>query len=350
VASWSLSCSSKSVTPTPAPDGMPYNTLDQWNLFADAVAQTPANEVLPYDVISPLFSDYTTKYRFVYVPSGKKIGYQNTDRWDFPVGSIFIKTFTYTNDLRNPSLGRQLLETRLLVHEAGGWVAHTYEWNAAQTQASIAVAGDTIDATWIDASGTTQHNAYQIPNTNVCQECHGKTGITSPLGGRTRQWNGTNDYGKGQENQIDHLASLGLLDQTPPPAAMRQTLVDPFGSASLSDRARSYLDANCSHCHGVIGLAAGTSFWLDWDHTDPVTGNPTDWGVCKIPASAGGGGTCGLGYDVVPGHSDQSIVPCRTGSLQNKVAMPPMGHQMVHVEGVALLKSWIDGMTPMTCQ
>ncbi len=347
------SCTSKApapppVTPNPAPDGMPWNTLAEWSFFTDPVAQTPAEGVVPYTVISPLFSDYTVKYRFLYVPPGQKITYADTDRWTLPVGAVLIKTFTYPVDARNPALGRRLLETRLLVHEADGWVPHTYEWDAAQKTATLTVIGDTIDSTWIDANGVTQHNAYQVPNTNVCLECHGKVGLTGPLGSRTRQWNGPEDYGNGPENQIDHLTSLGLLDTTPPPAAMRQTLVDPFGSADLSDRARSYLDANCSHCHGVVGLASGTAFWLDWDHTDPTTGKPIDWGVCKIPASAGAG-SCGLSYDVVPGHSDQSIVPCRTGSLMNEVAMPPVGHQMIHAEGVALLKSWIDAMPPQTC-
>lgn len=344
------SCSSApAVIPTPAPDGKPYDSLDEWHFFADPVAQTPASGVLPYEVVSPLFSDYTVKYRFLYVPPGKKIGYHDTDRWDFPAGAVIIKTFTYPVDERDPAKGRRLLETRLLVREADGWVPHTYEWDAAQTKATIKEVGDTIDVSWIDSTGATRTNAYDVPNTNVCRECHGKTGLTSSLGGRTRQWNRTHDYGSGPENQIDHLASLGLFDTTPPPAAQRQTLSDPFGSAPVSDRGRSYVDANCSHCHGVVGLASGTAFWLDWDHTDPVKGNPTDYGVCKVPASAGGG-TCGLGFDVVPGHSDQSIVPCRAGTTENKVAMPPVGHNMVHAEGVALIKAWIDAMPPMLCQ
>ncbi len=52
---------SVTVTPTPAPEGSPYATLDEWHLFADARAQTPAEGVIPYDVNAPLFSDYTAK-------------------------------------------------------------------------------------------------------------------------------------------------------------------------------------------------------------------------------------------------------------------------------------------------
>jgi uncharacterized repeat protein (TIGR03806 family) len=338
------------VGPTPAPAGMPYDALDAWHLFTDGPGQKPAAGVIPYDVIAPLFSDYTTKYRFLWVPPGKKITWHDTERWDFPVGTILVKTFAYLTDARDAKKGQRLLETRLLVHEdKATWTPHTYEWDAAQKTAVRKVAGDTIDATWIDATGATKTNAYGVPNTNVCKECHGKTGLTGSLGGRTRQWNRTLDYGKGPENQIDHLASLGLFDVTPPPAGARETLVDPFGSGSASDRGRSYLDANCSHCHGVVGLAKGTAFWLDWSHTDPVKGNPTDFGVCKVPASAGGA-TCGLGFDVVPGHSDQSIVPCRTDSIDNKIAMPPVGHHLVHEEGVALLKAWIDAMPEAKCE
>jgi uncharacterized repeat protein (TIGR03806 family) len=323
--------------------------LDEWHLFADPAAQTPAEGVIPYDVIAPLFSDYTTKYRFLYVPPGKKIGYHDTDRWDLPEGAILIKTFAYPIDARAPEKGRRLLETRLFVREPDGFVPHTYEWDEAQTKAVRKVAGDTIEASWIDEKGMTRHNSYEVPNTNVCLECHGKVGLTGSLGSRTRQWNREHDYGKGLENQIDHLAALGLFDVTPPPAAVRQTVVDPFGTAPASDRGRAYLDANCSHCHGVVGLAKGTAFWLDWDHTDPIKGNPTDWGVCKVPASAGGG-TCGLGFDVVPGHSELSIVPCRVGTLESKIAMPPVGHQLVHDEGVAVLNAWIDAMPEMLCQ
>lgn len=337
------------VVPTPAPDGKPWDTLAEWHLFTDGPGQTPAEGVIPYDVVAPLFSDYSVKARFLWVPKGKKIGYEDTDRWDLPVGSILIKSFAYPVDARDAGKGQRLLETRLLVREGGGWKPHTYVWDAEQTKTTRKVAGDTIEASWIDAAGATQHNSYSVPNTNVCLECHGKVGITGSLGARTRQWNRDLDYGAGPENQIDHLVSLGLLDVTPPAVSARQTMVDPMGSASASERGRAYLDANCSHCHGVVGLAKGTAFWLDWDHTDPVKGKPVDWGVCKVPASAGGG-TCGLGFDVVPGHSELSIVPCRVSSLESKIAMPPVGHQLVHTEGVALLKAWIDAMPEMLCQ
>src|SRR4051794_303275 len=68
----------------------PPAQLSAWNLFEDAVAQRPAARTLPYDVIAPLFSDYTTKRRFLYVPQGKTIGYEPTGLWKLPVGSVLI--------------------------------------------------------------------------------------------------------------------------------------------------------------------------------------------------------------------------------------------------------------------
>jgi hypothetical protein len=70
----------------------------------------------------------------------------------------------------------------------------------------------------------------------------------------------------------------------------------------------------------------------------------------RTPASSGAGGTCGLGFDVVPGHSEQSILVCRTSSVSPKVTMPPVGHKRIHDEGVALLKAWIDAMPEQLCQ
>src|SRR5215813_13389005 len=49
-----------SVDPTPAPEGEPYETLDEWHLFANAVRQAPASDVVPYEVIAQLFSDYAS--------------------------------------------------------------------------------------------------------------------------------------------------------------------------------------------------------------------------------------------------------------------------------------------------
>ncbi|HIB74968.1 MAG TPA: hypothetical protein EYO56_03715, partial [Gammaproteobacteria bacterium] len=51
-------------------------TLSEFNFFIDQVEQVPAENVHPYELISTLFSDYSYKKRFVYVPEGTKAKFQ----------------------------------------------------------------------------------------------------------------------------------------------------------------------------------------------------------------------------------------------------------------------------------
>jgi uncharacterized repeat protein (TIGR03806 family) len=330
---------------SPASPGSPWDTLSEWSLFRDGAGQTPNDRVVPYDVISPLYSDYAHKRRFIWIPEGALIGYQPESDWQFPVGTILVKTFSYLNDARDPSLGERLLETRLLVHEPNEWTAQIYIWNAEQTEAVHEVAGDVIPYDFIDPAGRSRHNDYIVPNANECQDCHGETPDIDTLGGRTRQLDRIYDYGAGQENQIDHLTSLGLLDSTPPVPSERQRLVDPFGGDALELRVRSYLDSNCGHCHTTGGLASESALLLSFDLTDPSSNDASNWGVCKTPTSAGGA-TCGHTNDIQPGEPDTSIFICRLTSTEPKVRMPPLVSRIPHDEGVALVSEWIAAMTP----
>jgi uncharacterized repeat protein (TIGR03806 family) len=330
--------------PNPAPVGKPWKTLDEWRLFADARAQIPAEGVEAYGVVSPLFSDYTAKYRFFWLPEGEKITYRDEGAWELPLGAIAIKTFAYPVDARDPTKGERIVETRLLVREATGWVPHTYIWNEAQTEAVRQSAGDIFPVSWIDETGTAREHDYVVPNTNECQECHGKPPANLLLGLRTGQIEGLSG-----ERLIDRWAERGLFASTPTPAASRPRYPAPDDtSASLSTRARAYLEANCAHCHNPNGDASSKALYLDFAHTDPDTQDPINWGVCKVPTSAGGA-TCGYTYDIVPGDSDRSVMICRMLSTVGADQMPPLGRGLVHVEGVALVRAWIDAMEPDDC-
>jgi uncharacterized repeat protein (TIGR03806 family) len=330
---------------TAAPYGQPWPTLAEWNLFTDAPAQLPERNVVPYDVIAQLYADDALKHRFLHVPDGEKIGYDPELRWVFPRGSTLVKTFSFPRDARDTSLGEQLLETRLLIFGPDGWESETYVWDAAQTTATLEDEGATLDVSWIDGAGTEQRQQYGVPTSEQCADCHGILPSTSPLGARTRQLDRDFDYGGVTENQIDHLAARGWLEGVPAGGARRH-LVDPFGTGPLGDRARSYLDANCGHCHTTVGGATESGLLLTWNDTDPTEG--ASWGICKQPI-ADRAEPCGLTYDVVPGSPDQSILICRVNSRQVDVQMPELGSKLVDARGVALLRDWIAGLTPPGC-
>jgi len=330
---------------SPAPYGAPYAKLASWHLFRDARTQAPNDRVEPFAITSPLFSDYTAKHRFFWIPEGTTITYRDEGVWGFPVGAIIVKTFSYPVDARDPSLGERLLETRLLVHEASGWVAHTYVWDAAQTEAVRQSAGDFIQVSWIDDAGATRQHRYVVPNTNECQECHGLKPDTDVLGPRTAQIEGLPG-----ERLIDRWHAAGYFAEAPTAAAERPRYAAPDDQgASVSDRARAYLEANCAHCHSPRGDVASKTLFLDFAHTDPATQESSNWGVCKLPTSAGGA-TCGHTYDVVPGDADHSVMVCRMESTQGSDQMPPLGRGLVHAEGVALIRAWIDAMEPDDCR
>ena len=161
----------------------PFEKLSQYALFAgEPAAQRPAEGVIPYDLNSPLFSDYAEKFRFVKLPAGMHATYRDVDAFEFPIGTVIAKTFAYPRDARDPSKGRRLIETRILEREPDGWVGRPYIWNAAQTEATLDVAGDTVDVSWIHTDGRTRTNNYIIPNSNQCKGCHKAGEMMVPIG------------------------------------------------------------------------------------------------------------------------------------------------------------------------
>ena len=145
----------EAASPIPASTSSgPFEKLSQYQLFeGDPAAQVPAAGVIPYDLNSALFSDYAEKFRFVKLPAGTHATYRDADPFEFPVGTVIAKTFAYPRDARDPSKGRRLIETRILKREPDGWVGLPYVWNAAQTEATLDVAGDTVDVSWIHTDG-----------------------------------------------------------------------------------------------------------------------------------------------------------------------------------------------------
>jgi uncharacterized repeat protein (TIGR03806 family) len=291
--------------------------------------QIPTDGVVLYTLNSPLFSDYASKLRFVRLPEGKSVSYNPDSVLQFPVGTAIVKTFYYPFDERNPQKGRRLMETRVLLHEAKGWVALPYIWNKEQTDAVLEVAGGSDQVSWIDAAGKKQSFEYQVPNMNQCKGCHERSGEMTPIGPSVRQLN------DGQ--QLQHWETAGLLKGLPKdhiPALVNYS----NASASLDDRVKAYLDINCAHCHNATGPARSSGLYLEWNSKDR-----TAYGFLKPPVAAGRG-SGNLSYDIVPGKPEQSILHYRMASRDPGVMMPELGRQLTHHEGVELVRSWIQSI------
>ena len=322
------------MTDAPAP------TLDAYHLFKDAAGRTPNAGVTPYALNTPLFSDYAEKARFLYLPPGAKAAYRPEGVLDLPVGAVLVKSFSYPADLRRPGERLRTIETRLLIHRAAGWVPLTYVWNAAGDSAVLKRAGMRTDVSFTGGDGAPVSFSYAVPNVNQCKGCHSLSGALTPIGPKARNLNGDFAYPDGTENQLAHLTRAGLLTGAPAPAAAPAVAHWDDAHAPLADRARAYLDANCSHCHNPAGLASNSGLDLRWEQDDPVMR-----GLGKRPVAAGKA-SADLDYDIAAGAPDRSILVHRMESREPGIMMPELGRALPHKEGVDLIRAYVASLRP----
>ncbi len=309
------------------------NKLSEFNFFLDESAQIPSENVIPYELISTLFSDYSYKQRWVYVPNNKKAKYEENWVFDFPTGSALIKTFYYPTDERDPSAGKQLLETRLLLRKEDGWEAVSYAWNEEQNEAYKKVAGKTINVAWTDFTGEEQQVRYRVPNINQCKECHAADDKITPIGPKARNINKDLEFKEGNFNQLSYWMNREIIDEYPLELSSPVDWTDE--NKDINDRVRSYLDINCGHCHSPTGNANSTGLYLHLNETRDI-----HLGKYKKPVATGRG-SGGLKYSIVPGKPDESILLHRMASMDPGVMMPESGRALTHEEAVIMVREWI---------
>jgi uncharacterized repeat protein (TIGR03806 family) len=295
--------------------------------------------VIPYDLNTPLFSDYAVKVRGLWLPPGTQATYDPNLAFTFPLGTIFIKSFGFADDVRKANPVITWVETRLLINTTAGWEGYAYTWDAAGKVATILISGETVPLAWIGADGGTVSTEYAVPSFNQCKECHDLNNVVVPIGPKARQLNRIYAYPDGGENELAHWSRVGILAGAPGPsqAPVLPVWNDP-DSGTVEQRARAYLEGNCAHCHNAGGYAQATGLWLFASETAP-----SHFGICKTP-NAAGPGSCSLIYDIVPGDPPDSILMCRISSITPEIAMPQIERSVVDAEGVALVSQWIASM------
>ena len=317
----------------------PYPTLSDYCLvgMTDAGIQ-PLPGVLPYDLNTPLFSDYAVKLRTIWMPPGTSATYDPVAVFAFPDGAIITKSFGLPDDLRKASPIVHWIETRVLIKAAGAWTAHTYTWNDAQTEATLNTAGEVLPTPIIDYDGGTETSDYLVPTPTQCLLCHTNGGSTSPIGPKARQLNRTYADLDGGLNELIAWTEAGFLSGAPDPAdAPRLAVWDDPTTGTLEERARAYLEGNCAHCHSAEGTAGDGGLFLFADETDP-----SEYGVCKEPAASPA--TAGYSYDIVPGSPQESFLWERLSTTAPGVIMPPLSRSLDDVVGIALVGDWITSL------
>jgi uncharacterized repeat protein (TIGR03806 family) len=239
--------------------------LSDYNIFTgNPSALIPTNGYQMYELATGLFTDYAEKQRLIKVPAGKTITAVNDGLPRFPNGTMLVKTFYYFNDKRDPSKGKRLVETRLLIKNNDQWLAGTYVWNKEQTDAVLAAAGSNTPVSWIDEKAIHRNVSYHIPGPRDCASCHNDNNAITPIGLKVRNLNMTVVRNNAAVNQLQFLHDAGIMSAVDPnrfatlPAWQNEKY-------SIEERVRAYLDVNCAHCHSDQGSCARSAVRFAWE-------------------------------------------------------------------------------------
>jgi uncharacterized repeat protein (TIGR03806 family) len=318
--------------------------LSQTGLFTSTIHQQPAPGVIPYSVNAELWSDGATAERFVAVPEDGRVGLENRGSWQFPDGSVLVRSVSIEGEQGQPA-SRRRMETQILHLEADAWRPYSYVWNDDQTDAYLAEpAGSTVTLLQKTPGGRREVN-YRVYARTECVLCHSpwvekKTTIygiqsASPLGVNTPQLNRPSGNDANAPNQLNAWHKLGLLAWTPEVGKLPK-LVDPYDeSADLDRRARSYLQTNCAHCHqfGSGGSAnMELRFDLPLDKTKTIGQRPIQ-GTFNISGAR----------IIAPSDPAGSVLYYRIAKLGGG-RMPRVGSQQVDERAIRMIHDWIARM------
>jgi len=318
---------SKIVTRTPVTATFP-NKLSATGCMDLTDTSKPGPALIPYHVNLPLWTDGAIKQRWFSLPNDSTITIDASDNnnWQFPIGTVLVKHF-YLNST--------LIETRTLVrHSDGDWGGYSYAWD-----------DDGLDATLVTGGKTKSFDGinWTYPSSAQCMACH--TSVNNfVIGAETLQMNRDYNYPSGRAaNQLLTFSHIGLFST--PLADEINTLprlpaiTDPL--ATLQDRARAYLHANCAFCHQPGGTGRGPA---NFHYLADVTSNDISaMGICDVAPEVGNMGIADAKL-LAPENPATSIIAQRLQALDVN-RMPPLGTRLVHAEGVELINDWINSLT-----
>lgn len=330
--------------PATLPGSLPL-LLSQTGVYNDTPNRIPASGLIPYVPNTPLWSDGAQKSRYLGVPSGggpitpaTQIAFLATNTWTFPAGTIFVKNFDLAVNATNTGVPMQRLETRLLVRDINGGVyGVTYKWRPDNSDADLLITSSNQTIVVTNATGVTNQTWY-YPSPVDCLTCH--TPVANyVLGVDTRQLNGSLTYPATGiiDNQLRTLNRLGLFNPAFDEADItnfEQLSALTNLSASLEQRARSYLDANCAQCHQPGG--AGITFDARYD-TPLANQNITNY-----PAQLS------LGFDNACIVKDKdiwrSVLLYRMNSTDPAVKMPTLARNLLDTNAIQVITDWINSL------
>ncbi len=311
-------------------------TLANTGAFTNFTTLTPHAGIVPYSINVPFWSDNAIKTRWFSVPATNlAIAWNVTNNWSFPTGTVWIKHFDLVTNYVSGQSTR--LETRFIVRNAGGVYGATYRWGGATNATLVAEGG--LDETFVitDPGGLLRTQVWHYPSRSECLTCHNSTAGFA-LGFHTAQLNRNHTYTNFAnasglpDNQLRALGRAGYLSPTVSNLYTLPALANwSDTSASLEWRARSFLSANCVHCHQPGGLALG--LWDARYHVPTATA-----GLVNGPLANDQGNPSAR--VIVPGSLTNSMIYQRLGGFTGS-RMPPLATALLDTNNMNLVADWI---------
>ncbi|NND99576.1 MAG: c-type cytochrome [Pirellulaceae bacterium] len=305
--------------------------LSETGLFASTETLEPASGVYNYDITAQAYQEGATAEFVVAVPGTESIKIQSQKRrWTFPKGTVFAKTLSHRLKARGEIQSKRI-ETQLLHFDGMKWQPYSYLWNDSQSDAELVdAAGVSLPVEAFDSQGVAMKQWWVVSARSECRVCH-----TPQTGGAV---------GFSLENlapgQVEAFTNLGIFDRKAPANWNITAMVDPADESSDLDlRARSYLMANCAHCHRRGG---GGTVPLDLvysnsgDHLNAV----------NVPAMQGDFGIKHAKV-IAPGNPYRSILYYRMAT-SGAGHMPKRWTRENDALGLRIVHDWIDAMEMST--
>ncbi len=252
-------------------------TLSATGFYTNIGTKTVTPEAVYFEVNSALWSDHAKKKRWIILPAGKKVTYDDsTDFYEYPEGTYLIKNF-YHEIVPGDASTERIWETRILANkdEEGGvqnWFGYSYRWRANGSDADLVVDDngifDTLRYYPNGMGAASKIRKWTFPSARACNDCHNS--IDFGTGEKTRSVLGFFPAQQNKPaplqpaiNQLVYLFNKGVFDRQPDPAKAPRWYAIDDESGPLDNRARAYIASNCSGCHGTRAVTVGVVPWTD---------------------------------------------------------------------------------------
>ncbi len=320
--------------------------LSRTGLFESLETGQPAAGVTAYRPAATMWRDGATGNRLLAVPGDETIGViRNRRRWTAPEGTVLANTLSREVQTAAGDFATKRIETQILLFDGIAWQPYTYRWRADESDADLVDAdGDSLELTVADDRFGSRVMRHTFASRDQCRVCHHQNvpvGISLTPENLQTPWDAESKLRNGEpavttwQAMVDRRLVSDVDDRGQP-------LVDPHDvSQPLESRARSYLSANCAHCHMRGG---GGSAAVVLSHT----AKPDDMNAVDAAAGQGNFGIPGV-HDgdaasvIHAGDPSRSVLYYRMSTILSG-RMPHAGSREVDVAGLRLVGDWIASL------